>query len=50
MDIPDGVLMDLTQIKGQPKNRTVIISTGSQGESHVRPVPDGLFRAQADKY
>ena len=33
MDIPDGVLMDLTQIKGQPKNRTVIISTGSQGES-----------------
>ena len=33
MDIPDGVLMDLTQIKGQPKSRTVIISTGSQGES-----------------
>lgn len=33
MDIPDGALMDLTQIKGQPKNRTVIISTGSQGES-----------------
>lgn len=33
MDIPEGVLMDLTQIKGQPKNRTVIISTGSQGES-----------------
>ena len=33
MDIPDGVLMDLTQIKGQPKDRTVIISTGSQGES-----------------
>jgi ribonuclease J len=33
MDIPDGVLMDLNQIKGQPKNKTVIISTGSQGES-----------------
>ena len=33
MDIPEGVLMDLTQIKGQPKSRTVIISTGSQGES-----------------
>ena len=33
MDIPEGVLMDLTQIKGQPKNCTVIISTGSQGES-----------------
>lgn len=33
MDIPQGVLMDLNQIKGQPKDRTVIISTGSQGES-----------------
>ncbi|HIT31037.1 MAG TPA: ribonuclease J, partial [Candidatus Scatomorpha stercoravium] len=33
MDIPEGVLMDLTQIKGQPKSHTVIISTGSQGES-----------------
>ena len=33
MDIPDGVLMELTQIKGQPKDRTVIISTGSQGEN-----------------
>ena len=33
MDIPDGVLVDLNQIKGQPKDRTVIISTGSQGES-----------------
>ncbi len=32
MSIPDGVLMDLNKIKGQPKNRTVIISTGSQGE------------------
>ena len=33
MDIPEGVLVDLNQIKGQPKDRTVIISTGSQGES-----------------
>ncbi len=33
MDIPNGVLMDLTQIKGQPKSRIVIISTGSQGEN-----------------
>ena len=32
MSIPEGVLMDLNKIKGQPKNRTVIISTGSQGE------------------
>ena len=33
MDVPEGVLMDLEQIKTQPKNRTVIISTGSQGEA-----------------
>ena len=33
MDIPEGVLVDLNQIKGQPKDRTVVISTGSQGES-----------------
>ena len=33
MDIPEGVLVELNQIKGQPKDRTVIISTGSQGES-----------------
>lgn len=33
MDGPEGVLVDLNQIKGQPKDRTVIISTGSQGES-----------------
>ena len=32
-DVPEGVLMDLEQIKTQPKNRTVIISTGSQGEA-----------------
>ncbi len=33
MEVPEGVLMDLEQIKSQPKNRTVIISTGSQGEA-----------------
>lgn len=33
LEIPQGVLMDLNQIKGQPRDRTVIISTGSQGES-----------------
>ena len=33
MEVPGGVLMDLEQIKSQPKNRTVIISTGSQGEA-----------------
>ncbi len=33
LDVPEGVLMDINQIKGQPKERTVIISTGSQGEN-----------------
>ena len=33
MEVPDGVLVDLEQIKAQPKNRSVIISTGSQGEA-----------------
>ena len=39
MDTPEGVLMELTQIKGQPKDRTVIITTGSQGEAM-----SGLYR------
>ena len=33
MDLPEGVLMDIEQIGTLPKNRQVIISTGSQGES-----------------
>ena len=30
--IPDGLLMDINQIKGLPPEKTVIITTGSQGE------------------
>ncbi len=33
MNIPDGVLMDLNQIKSLPKNKVCIITTGSQGET-----------------
>ncbi len=33
MNIPDGVLMDLDQINKLPRNKVVIISTGSQGEA-----------------
>ncbi len=33
MDIPDDMIMDLDQINTMPKNRTVILSTGSQGEA-----------------
>ena len=32
MKIPDGLLMDLNQIKNLPPDRIVIITTGSQGE------------------
>ena len=32
LTIPSGVLMDMTQIKNQPKDKVVIITTGSQGE------------------
>jgi len=33
MNIPDGVLMDLAQIKSLPKDKVCIITTGSQGET-----------------
>ena len=33
MNVPDGVLMDLNQIKSLPKDRICIITTGSQGET-----------------
>ena len=33
MDIPENVMMDLDQINKLPKSKTVIISTGSQGET-----------------
>ena len=33
MEVPEGVLVELEQIGTLPKNRTVIISTGSQGEA-----------------
>jgi ribonuclease J len=33
MEVPEGVLVDMNQLKNQPKNKTVIITTGSQGES-----------------
>ncbi len=33
MNIPEGVMIDLNQIKGLPKNKVCIITTGSQGET-----------------
>jgi len=32
MSVPEGVLMDINMIKKQPPEKTVIVSTGSQGE------------------
>ncbi len=33
MSIPDGVLVDIAHIKGLPKNKVCIVTTGSQGET-----------------
>ena len=33
MSIPSGVLVDIAQIKGLPKNKVCIVTTGSQGET-----------------
>ena len=33
MNIPDGVLVDVNHIKGLPKDKVCIITTGSQGET-----------------
>ena len=33
LDIPDSVLVDIDKLNKLPKNKTVIISTGSQGET-----------------
>lgn len=33
MDIPDDVMVDIDKLNSLPKNRSVIISTGSQGEA-----------------
>ena len=33
MHVPNGILMELNQLKNLPKDKVVIISTGSQGET-----------------
>ncbi len=33
MNVPDDVLVDMNQLKNMPKHKSVIITTGSQGES-----------------
>ncbi|MDY3019848.1 MAG: ribonuclease J [Oscillospiraceae bacterium] len=33
MNIPDGTMVDISQVKGLPKNKVCIVTTGSQGET-----------------
>jgi len=33
MSIPEGTLVDINQIKGLPRNKVCVVTTGSQGES-----------------
>ena len=33
MKVPEGVIVDMNQLKTMPRNKTVIITTGSQGET-----------------
>ena len=33
LDVPEGLLVDINQIKSLPKDKIVIVSTGSQGEN-----------------
>ncbi len=33
MSIPAGILVDISQIKGLPKNKVCVVTTGSQGET-----------------
>ena len=44
---PKGVMVDINHIKSLPKDKVCIITTGSQGEGHVRPVPHRLLHPQA---
>ena len=47
VDIPDGVMMDMSQIGSLPRSKTVIVCTGSQGRADVCTAPYSVFRAQA---
>ena len=46
MKVPKNTLVDINKLKGLPKNKQVIVTTGSQGEE-MSPVPHGLLHPQA---
>ena len=47
LKIPNNTLVDINAIKSLPKDKIVIVSTGSQGEKHVCALPHGVLRAPA---
>ncbi len=47
MDVPEGVLMDLTHIKSLPKNKGVHHHHREPGRGYVRPDPHGLLHPPA---
>ena len=51
VDIPDGVMMDMSQIGSPPRRKTGFVCTGwrsrQPGGADVRTAPHGIFRAQA---
>ena len=47
LNVPDNTLIELSALNRHPKHKTVIITTGSQGEPMSALLPHGVFRAQA---
>ena len=47
MKVPKNTLVDINRIKGLPKNKQVIVTTGFPGRGDERPVPHGLLHPQA---
>ncbi len=45
MDIPEGIIVPIEKLKGLPRSKTVIITTGSQGEEL-----SGLYRMAFDEH
>ena len=48
LNIPENTLINIEQLKNYPDERTVIITTGSQGREHGGFEPYGGKRAQED--
>ena len=42
LDVPEGVLIDIDLLNRYPKEKVVLVTTGSQGETHERAGAYGL--------